>query len=379
METIAIRCDSQKRSKSIERLRAFRRKEYLDRVPVLFGVEARYLLAARGVGFLEYFQSPESNLRHQLMNFKWRMEHLEDDGLGSESVTVFPDFQNTTTAGLFNFSAITFRDTDPPRVAPFIHSIGELRRLEPPDLGKEMGGKKEFFLLRMRELAKDFTVEVNGEPIPIIVSHGWHETMGTGALDMLGESFFVWLLEYPQEMQDFLQMLTKASIDYERTMRGISGVSADGGEAIADGMEMLSKEMFDQFIIPPYLRYYEEFPGSMRGLHMCGKIDHLLVSIRFALRVTMLNGFGFCVDRTRLARLIGTQMSCSGGLNPMTLWRGTDEEVWADVRSCTAELGPSRAFMLGDGYNVIPATPTERMNSVVRQADEIGLAFLSRA
>jgi hypothetical protein len=379
METIAIRCDSEKRNKSIERLRMFRKKGYLDRVPVLFGVEARYLLSARGAGFLEYFQSPESNFRHQLMNFKWRMEHLEDDGLGSESVTVFPDFQNTTTAGLFNFSAIAFRDTEPPRVLPFITSIEELRRLEPPDLRKEMGGKKSFFLLRMKELAKDFTIEVNGEPIPIIVGNGWHETMGTGAIDMLGENFFAWLMEYPREMKDFLQLLTKASIDYETMMRGISGVSADGGEAIADGMEMLSREMFDEFIVAPYLRYYEAFPGYLRGLHMCGRIDHLLASIRCALQVTMLNGFGYCVDRTRLARVIGPQMSCSGGLNPMTLWSGSDEEVRAEVRSCIAELGPSRAFILGDGYNVIPGTPAQRMNGVVRQADEIGLAFLSGA
>jgi len=375
VKKISINCDAHKREQSIKRMHLYCRREYLDRVPVYFGVEARYFLKERGIGFLEYFESPEKNLYHQLMNFKWRMEHLEDDGLGREDVVVFPDFQNTTTAGLFDFGSIAFSDTETPRVEPFITTIEDLRKLEPPDLHREMGAKKRDYLIRMKELAKDCEVQVNGEPIDITVCHGWHETMGTGALDMLGQNFYLWMIEYPEEIKQLLDMLTRASIDYEYEMRKISGIPANGGETIADGMEMLSRDMFDEFIVPPYLRYYEAFPGSMRGFHNCGNINHLLESIRYGLGITVLNGFGYSVDIVKLASMIGDQMSCSGGLNPVTLWNGSDSEVFGEVRSYIEALGPSRAYMLGDGYNVVPGTSIERMNKIAGLAEEIGLDF----
>ena len=375
MHEVSIKCDAKKREQSIEGMRLYREGKYLARVPVYFGVEARYFLKERGVGFLEYFESPERNLHHQLMNFKWRMEHLEDDGLETQEVLVFPDFQNTTTGGLFNIGSIVFSDTETPRVEPFISTIEELRELDPPDLHKEMGGRKRDYLIRMKELVKNYEVQINGEPIGITVGHGWHETMGTGALDMLGQNFYLWLIDYPEDMRRLLELLRQASVDYEYEMRKISGIPSEGGETIADGMEVLSKAMFDDFIVPPYLRYYESFPGTMRGFHNCGNINHLLESIRYGLGVTVLNGFGYSVDITKLAPLIGEQMSCSGGLDPVTLWSGSESDVFDQVRSYIETLGPTRAYVLGDGYNVVPGTSIERMNRIVGLAEEMGLDF----
>jgi hypothetical protein len=46
------------------RLESTYRFEFFDRVPVLLGIEVRYLLQARGISFSEYFSDPHTQLIH---------------------------------------------------------------------------------------------------------------------------------------------------------------------------------------------------------------------------------------------------------------------------------------------------------------------------
>lgn len=373
MTRVSIKCDPLKRKKSMERLKAYERKTYIDRIPICFGVEARYLLAQRGIGFLEYFESPESNFYHQIMNFKWRMENIEDDFLGCQEVRVFPDFQNTTTAGLFDETSIIWDDVQPPRVKPFILTIQELRKCGIPDMDKGMAARKRMYIQRMKELAKDYIVEINGEPVPIVVSMGWHETMMSGAIDMLGENLFLWMYEYPEDIKNFLNILTDASILFEKTMRAVSGEKREGADAIADGGEMLSADMFKEFMVPCYLKFYNAFKGQRRGLHMCGKIDHLLGVLKDDLRITMLNGFGFSVNPENIASIVGSAFFYSGGINPMLLWKGAMDDIKKEVLRYVEVLGRFGTYMMADGYNVVPGTSVETMNAIVAYPDETGM------
>ena len=46
------------------------RFEYIDRVPVKAWLGPRFPLHARGIGYLEYFRDPKTQLYHQLQNVK---------------------------------------------------------------------------------------------------------------------------------------------------------------------------------------------------------------------------------------------------------------------------------------------------------------------
>ena len=71
-----------------ERMKAHAQFKYFDRVPVVLGVSLRYILRERGIGYDEYFSSPESEIYHQLMNRKWRLEHICDDAIQGTGVGV---------------------------------------------------------------------------------------------------------------------------------------------------------------------------------------------------------------------------------------------------------------------------------------------------
>jgi len=78
MEEVSI-CHPHKHQESMGRLRAYQNKPYMDRVPIGFAMKARYLIIQRGIGFVEYFASPEINFYRPIINFRWRMESMEDD------------------------------------------------------------------------------------------------------------------------------------------------------------------------------------------------------------------------------------------------------------------------------------------------------------
>ncbi|MBM4050967.1 MAG: hypothetical protein FJ279_38210, partial [Planctomycetes bacterium] len=98
MTKIDIRYPKEAMAKSRERMAAHQEFRYVDRVPVVAGISARYTLQQRGVGFREFFSSPEAQVYHQLMNLKWRLENLREDFLLSPVVNVVPDFQNVVPA-----------------------------------------------------------------------------------------------------------------------------------------------------------------------------------------------------------------------------------------------------------------------------------------
>jgi len=52
---------------------------YADRVPVLFGVFARYFLNEFGINFEEYFRNAETQFYWQLQFQKWAIENIPDD------------------------------------------------------------------------------------------------------------------------------------------------------------------------------------------------------------------------------------------------------------------------------------------------------------
>ena len=78
-KTIHLNYPEEQMQVSRERMKAHAQFEYHDRVPVVCGVSLRYIFRERGVGYNEYFSSPQAEVYHQLMNRKWRLEHIHDD------------------------------------------------------------------------------------------------------------------------------------------------------------------------------------------------------------------------------------------------------------------------------------------------------------
>ncbi|MBD3180988.1 hypothetical protein GF312_01780 [Candidatus Poribacteria bacterium] len=352
------------------RMKAHAQFKYFDRVPVICGVSLRYILNERDVGYDEYFSSPESQVYHQLMNMQWRLEHIKDDAIQGIGVSVSPDF-STTRGSMFDIE-IHWSDTEIPKTLPMLHSVEDVKKLKVPPPTNGLCGKKINWYHEMKEIVKTHKVTFNDESVPVKVGIGGEGGPFPIALSLAAENIYLWAGEAPEIMHELMEKATQAFIDYEVYIRKMTGRSRKGCGMGCDGAEMLSPEDFAEFVVPYYNRIYETFPGY-RGLHNCGKIDHLLDIIRNDMKIDSLNGFGDLVNRRLLVEKLGGHVHMSGGVNISLLLDGSEEQVREDCMDALKTLSSKGGYILQDGNNVPPGTPLNNLEVLINCSEDFGI------
>jgi hypothetical protein len=351
------------------RMEAAQRFDIEDRVPVRLDIANRYLLAQLGIGFLEFYLDPELHLYYQLRGWQWLLENLEDDRLIEEELEVYPSFDSTTTAGLFDAEHIAWQDDQPARIEPWLDTVRDVAHLRVPNPTDNMGGRKLSYIEDMQFLVNKFHVRLQGEPILLRVGPGRQEGPLAAALGMAGEKVFEWARDEPNALHDLLAMITEAAIEYEHTVRQLVEAEPADSCIYDDGAEVLSEEMYREFVLPCSLRMYEAFPGQRR-LHTCGDINHLLELLVEEQQITHLDGYGYQVDNQYLSETMGGRVVVQGNVNPEIMRDGTVEEVkkaaW-EVLEAFVDVG---GLVLGTGCEILPDTPVENMNALVRATEE---------
>ncbi len=368
--SIELSYPEDKMQTSRERMKAHAQFKYFDRVPVVLGVSLRYILRERGIGYDEYFSSPESEIYHQLMNRKWRLEHICDDAIQGTGVGVAPDF-STIRGAMFDVD-VHWSDTEIPKTIPILHSVEDVKWLKVPPPTNGLCGKKIRWYHDMKEIVREFDVTFNGEPVQVNVGIGGEGGPLPIALSLAGENLYLWAAGASDVLHELMEKCTQAFIDYENYIRELTGRPKHNCGMGCDGGEMFSPEDFAEFVVPYYNRVYEEFPGN-RGLHMCGKIDHLLDIIRDDMKINNLNGFGDPVNRKMLADKFGGRIHMSGGVNIALLLDGTEEQIRADCMDALQTLAPKGGYILQDGNNVPPGTPLEHLEVLMECSEAFGI------
>lgn len=369
-EKLVLRYPIERMEESQRLAAATAKFEAPDRVPVIFGVSTRYLLHARGVGFLEYFSDPATHLRHQLLNLQWKLENLPGDWLLNAGVHVAPDFQQGAQAGNFEVE-VDWRDDVPPAVRPCVSSPEDVARLAEPLLDGGMFGRIVAWSEAMAAEAEHYEVTFNGEPVPIHVGFGQPGAPFPRALALAQESLFLWAGADPAALHLLMDLCTRSFIVCERWLRERQGRRLEHLGGGCDGGEMFSPAMFAEFVTPYHLRAYDAFPGQ-RALHMCGRIDHLLEHFATVWKLDNLTGFGSVTDQQKLAEALGGRCRMHGGVDCWTLERGTPAAVREASLQTLAALAPCGGYQLCDGYNLAPGTPLENLQAMVDASVEYG-------
>jgi uroporphyrinogen-III decarboxylase len=229
---------------------------------------------------------------------------------------------------------------------------------------------------RFGELARETRVTVGGMPGRIeaaplsIGGEGPHMV----AIDLVGTDFYWWQVEYPDECRAFLAKITEGMIRAEKTCRTVDPRPRTAYGLAEDSAQAMSAQMFRDFCVPFDERLYAEFGAGLpdgRGMHMCGRSDHLHAVLADELRISSFNVFGHLVDPRVAARNLGGRCRLWGNIDPMLLLGGTPDTIKA-ARRCLEEMAPFGGFTLGDGANICPGTPLENLNAVTVAAVEYG-------
>ncbi len=344
------------------RLAACQEFRVLDRPPVVFSLSYRFLREARRAGIGDYFENPRAQLEQQLLNQKWVIENLRDDRVtDTEKMTVAPDLQDVR-GGYFPIRTV-WAEGIGPMASPILERPEDVAALEVPEPTANLYGRKIEWYYAMKEMAGDYAVTLNGRPIPVEVSVGGGGGPFPDAYALARDRIFLWVYEAPETVHQLMDKVTTAFINYQRYTRELTGRTMRDLGMGADAAEMMSVGMFREFVLPYYLRCYEAFPGT-RGLHMCGRIDHLLSLLTGEMGITHLNGFGSPTDPRLLADVMGGQVVMSGGVDPVLLLRGAPDEVKQECRRYLETFAPVGGYILQDGNNLAPGTPMANLRAM---------------
>jgi uroporphyrinogen-III decarboxylase len=368
----------EKMALSRRRLEARPHFRYVDRVPVNYCIVPRYFAPVFKLRYIDFFKNVETQYYWLLQFAKYQLENIPCDCSTEPVIYVHPYFDNAIPPSAQG-AEVGWTDDNPIRALPVIHSIEDMQRFEvaKPDAG--LRGTAIQWWLEMKELIAQTRVTFNNKEGKVAVA-----PLGLGglsphmlAIDLVGEDFYWWMLEYPQECHQFLRKITQGEIAAENFVRQIDPRPRGDFFAIAeDSATVMSPKMFKEFCLPYTSAIFDEFSKDMRfgrGIHMCGDSTHLHKVLKDDLKMTSFEIFGYQVPPRVAAANLGGSIMLWGNINPMLMLEGTPQEVKQAAWECIDAMGPCGGFMLGDGANVCPGTPLASFQAIMEAAEEYGL------
>ena len=361
-----------------KRMQAWNQFQYVDRVPVGFCLEPRYFTPIFGVDYKEIFKDAQSQYYWLLQYAKYRIENIPEDMFcQSPTIAVRPYFDNVPNSNAFG-AEIAWKDNEPPQACPTIKTIEDMDSLEIPAPDAGLWSKMLNWWLQMKQFASETEITFNGIEGEVKALGPTAAGIGpfTIAIDLIGENFYWWIVEYPEKCHNFLAKITKGLIQAEEHFRKLDTEPRDCFGLAEDSAQMISADMFKEFCVPYVNTLYERFGKGLddgRGMHMCGNSTHLLKGLVEDIKISSFNVFGFPVKPNVVAQNLGGKVRLWGNINPVLMKDGTKDEVKSAAMECLTELAPCGGFMLGDGANVCPGTPLENLSILTEASKEYGL------
>ncbi|MFW6039344.1 MAG: uroporphyrinogen decarboxylase family protein [bacterium] len=346
------------------RLEAVRRFEPVDHVPVQANVNQWYVLDQRGVSAGQYVSCPRENLRQQLLNHKWRLEQFDEDlPIPADVVTITPDL-GCLRGTEFEMEVI-WQEGQPPKCEHPLQAPEQVDALSVPDPAGGVNRIRLDWYRRMRDLAEEFNVRLNGERLEVRVSIGQPGGPIPAAYALAGDNLLLWLSVEPERAAKLLSITAESHINCigyfdelcGRPTRHAVGMGCDIGE-------MLGPTMFRQFVVPAYERVWQAYPGR-RSLHMCGDINHLFEALRDDLRIDELNGFGFPVDPAKMAEAWSGRVVMIGGPSPMLVKAGPSQRIVEESHRYIDCLNRRGGYILSLGGGAAVGTPVEHLRAMI--------------
>ena len=361
-----------------KRMEARSAYRYVDRVPVAFCLAPRYFTPIFKIPYNTLFTDVETQYRWLLQFGKYRIEHVPEDAYCCGStIYVGPYFDNVIEADACG-AEIIYPENETLFSRPSIKSVDEMDAFEVPAPDAGLWGTLCEWRDRMKELTQQTRLTFNGKEGRVAVGRLGLSGMGPHmtAIDLVGDDFYWWMLEYPERCHVFMNKITQGMIRAQRRFEQIDPGPRSGIGLAEDCAQIMSAELFRKFVVPYDKMIYDAFgsdaPGG-RGMHMCGVSTHLHDALVSDLRISNFNLFGYQVPPKVAAENLGGKMLLSGNINPMLMLGGTKAEVKAAATEALSALAPCGGLLLTDGANVCPGTPLDNLAALTEASEDYGL------
>ncbi len=225
----------------------------------------------------------------------------------------------------------------------------------------------------VHDAAGNLDVRINGQPLSLEIGLGNFGGPVPSAFALCGSNLFLWMMSEPERIHRLMDITARSHINVTRYFDDQMGRPLSHPLMMgADTAELVSPDQYREFVVPYYLKVWEAYPGP-RGLHMCGKTDHLLGILRDELEIDSFDGFGFGVDRRALAETMAGRVVLTGGPSPMLVQSGPVDAIIDACVSDVRKLGGEGGFILSCGGDAAPHTPPEHFDAMAEASRRAAL------
>ncbi len=359
------------------RMQARAERRYVDRVPVNYCVVPRYFAPIFGVPYLDLFGDVETHYYWLLQFAKYQIENIPCDYMTGTTLYIHPYFDNAVPPSAQG-AEIGWTEGSPPRALAAIHTPDQMEAFQVAEPDAGLRGTVIDWWQQMKTLVAQTRLTFGNTEGHVDV--GCLSTGGLSAhmlaVDLVGEPFYWWMLEYPEACHRFLAKITQGEIEAEHLMRRIDPRLRGGYGLAEDSAQIISPALFRAFCLPYTARMFDAFGAELangRAIHICGESRHLHAVLRDELHMSAFDIFGYMVPPQEAAANLGYSCLLWGNINPMLMKDGSPEQVYAAARECLEAMAPCGGYMVGDGANVCPGTPLASFEAIMRAAEDYGL------
>jgi hypothetical protein len=362
--------------KSRQRMQARYEFRSSDRVPVLCNFGRSTFMTVFGIDFKEFHKDAETQYYWWLQFAKYRIENIPEDYCTSTTISIAPNFENARDSHAFG-GEVAWLDNIPARVIPTLKNVEDIERFEIPEPDAGLWGTALEWWAEMTDLARETKVTIGGQEGRIDIAPLAMNGLGpfSIAVDLVGEDFFWWLMEFPQACHKLLDKIAKGMLGAEANFQKVDPRPRTEYQISEDSAQLASSGIFQKFCVPYVTQLYALGGHGLsdgRGMHLCGNSTHLHESLLNDLHVTHLKNFGYEVEPEDAAANLGGKVYLLGNVDPMLMLNGPKEEIKQVAKERIEVLGPLGGYVLSDGGAVCLGTPVEHVGALVEAAEEYG-------
>lgn len=352
--------------KAKERVRRALKRSIPDRVPVFPVITALHAARVTGIRYKDIVLNPWLN--YEALLRAWRLYGFDGFEIG-----LAPKIDKDIS--------IVKRDRE-----EFLSKNGRLlARLQdydmPIQLENEIPIKDERDMEKIKvKTWKEYIQDGQAEPVKRVLEEVGEDAFIAGVAASQSMNFLVSmrgsqqalldLIDNPSLAHRIMELGTEISIQigYALIETGVDAIYI--GDAWASST-IISPSQYRDFCLPYHKKATEAFhrKGVPVYLHICGNSMPILeymveTGVDGIEPLDPLGG----VDIAEAKRRVGNKVCLKGGVNTLTLLRGTPEDVMREVKYCIESAGKGGGYILGSGDDIPTDAPVENVKAMVEGA-----------